>query len=119
MSDFSWRDGWHFCRLPNGDVEVTKRLPVQERVAATVVAPSVRASADNLAYRHHTSAVEKHEGEWTLGSPFVVVERIVIPAAEWVSILVGVSGAETRYQGEAHELAEALHAGNVIVERIG
>lgn len=101
MGDFHWKDGWYFTRLPNGDVLVTKRQVVQERVFLS--------GGEMRTLPHRSAPAYTHEDEISSAPPFVELERLVIPADEWASIVASVSA-----RGETagtYDVARALHAG--------
>lgn len=81
---FHAKGGWHFHRLPDGGVRISKQVPVIVH--------------DEFGY----VADREHPGR------FVVVDQVDVDAGTWASIVASVSkGGET---GESFHAAEELHA---------
>lgn len=97
---FHWNNGWHFERLDNGDVQVTRRLPVQEQAFVD----------HKQVTRGHQRApihLDSDKDFLAVGTPYVEIERFVIPAMEWCSLVTSMcKGLET---GERYDTVTKLH----------
>lgn len=99
---FHWQHGWHFERQDNGDIRVTRRMPVQEE--AFVDQKLVTRGHERDPIRVHTDV---NTNFVSVGGPYVVVEEFTIPAMEWCSIVTSMcKGLET---ADRYDTVRKLH----------
>lgn len=100
---FHWQQGWHFSRQDNGDVVVTRRIPVQEEAF-------VAGKPETRGHERDPIKLDSDKDFLSFGTPYVEVERFTIPALEWCSIVTSMcKGLET---AERYAQVAKLHGMN-------